>query len=261
MILHSANDGASWQAQTSGTTPTFRGVLGEPPQRRLRRRHRGTILHSVNDGASWQAQNSGTNRELEAVWGSGPNDVFVAGENGTILHSVNDGVSWQAQNSGTTQELEAVWGSGPKDVFAAGVGSVILHRNDPEPSIDGDAVFAVLTNNSLWEFGAAGWQHLLSPAGTILSVASVTDGAGQAVAFAITSDHNLWEHSGNFPGNGWQILSAGSFQSVSAQPISPGRPSSSPYSPTILSGRTTPLSAATVGATCRRPAPSWRPTP
>jgi uncharacterized protein YbcI len=75
------------------------------------------------------------------------------------------------------------------------------------------AVQAVL-DSSLWEHTSAGWQNL-SPAGTILAVSSVTDGAGQDVAFAIPADHNLWEHSPAIPG-GWMRLSTGSFQSVSA---------------------------------------------
>ena len=225
----------------------------------------GVILHSSNDGATWQAQISGTTQALNSVWGSGPNDVFAVGPNGLIVHSSNDGASWQAQISATTQFFTGVWGSGPDDVFVVGSNGVILHRNDPEPSIDADPVFAVLTNNSLWEFGGAGWQRLLSPAGTILSVASVTDGAGQADRLR----HHLrpsplgTQGVPGFPGNGWQILSAGSFQSVSykPRPTSPAGPSSLAYSPTTPYGNTTPPSAATAGATSRRPAPSCRPTP
>ena len=74
-------------------------------------------------------------------------------------------------------------------------------------------VFAVLTNNSLWEYSSqfnGGWA-MLSPAGTILSVSAVTDSAGHDDAFAVTTNHNLWEHS---PNNGWVQLSTGSFQQV-----------------------------------------------
>jgi hypothetical protein len=57
---------------------------------------------------------------------------------------------------------------------------------------------------------------MLSPAGTILSVSAATDANNNDVVFAITADTNLWEHSLALPGNGWRILSTGSFQSVSA---------------------------------------------
>ena len=177
-----------------------------------------------------RSQKSGTTQALNGVWGSGPNDVFAVGSrNELIVHSSNDGASWQAQHSANTQFFTGVWGSGPDDVFVVGSNGVIVHRNDPEPSLDGDAVFAVLTNNSLWEFGAAGWQHLLS-ARRHHPVRHERHrwGGPSGRLYAITSDHNLWEHSASFPGNGWHILSAGSFQSAQRrhQP-SPARPSSS----------------------------------
>jgi PKD repeat protein len=83
----------------------------------------------------------------------------------------------------------------------------------------GDAVvFGVLGDhssapNSLWQFDpkGGGWTEL-SPSHTVLSVSAVADSAGNDVAYAVTSDHNLWEHG---PA-GWSLLSAGSFQQVSA---------------------------------------------
>jgi hypothetical protein len=76
-------------------------------------------------------------------------------------------------------------------------------------------VFAVLADESLWENSSAfpgdHWQ-MLSPGGTVLSVSALTDASGNDDVFAITADHNLWEHT---PA-GWALLSAGTFQSVSA---------------------------------------------
>lgn len=67
----------------------------------------------------------------------------------------------------------------------------------------------------MWEnnplFPGDHWQ-MLSPAGTVLSVSAVTDGAAGEVVYAITADRHLWEHTPS----AWAFLSAGAFQSVSA---------------------------------------------
>ena len=81
-------------------------------------------------------------------------------------------------------------------------------------------VFGVLTDDSLWEepvaFGLnTGWVEL-SPAGTIQSISAVTDKSGEEWCYAIvTTGNNLWLHGPAFP-SGWQQLSNGSFQQVSA---------------------------------------------
>jgi hypothetical protein len=99
----------------------------------------------------------------------------------------------------------------PGDVFAEGSNAVILHRNDPETPLLPDPIFYVQTDGSLYEKSGAAPQ-LLSPAGTILSISSVTDASGQADVYAITSDHHLWE----FRPPGWISLSVGSFKQLSA---------------------------------------------
>ena len=81
-------------------------------------------------------------------------------------------------------------------------------------NLSGNAVvFAVLTDNSLWEYSSlnpGGWA-LLSPGGTILSVSAITDASGNDDVFAITADTHLWEHTPS----GWMMLSVGSFQQIS----------------------------------------------
>ena len=78
VILHSTNDGASWQAQNSGTTQILE-ASGGAAQATSSPWAGGVILHSTNDGASWQAQSVGPRRTSIDVWGSGPNDVFAVG--------------------------------------------------------------------------------------------------------------------------------------------------------------------------------------
>ena len=73
----------------------------------------------------------------------------------------------------------------------------------------------MLTDDSLWEnssqFGGDGWRNL-SPAGTILSISAIQDVSNADLVFAVTANHQLWEHT---PA-GWSLLSAGNFLSISA---------------------------------------------
>ena len=81
----------------------------------------------------------------------------------------------------------------------------------------------MLTNGALYEQDPAlgtglnvGFS-LLSPAGTIVSASAVTDLSGNPTVYAVVANtHNLWEHSPALPGDGWMIISSGSFQQVSA---------------------------------------------
>ena len=72
--------------------------------------------------------------------------------------------------------------------------------------------FGLKTDGSLSQNDTAGGSQPLSPAGTILSISAVADGAGGNDVYAITADRRLWEHT---PG-GWTLLSVGSFRQLSA---------------------------------------------
>ncbi len=75
-----------------------------------------------------------------------------------------------------------------------------------------NVVFYVGTDHSLTESGPGGKVTLSGP-GTILSASAVTDNAGNDDVYVITVfGHQLWEHSAA----GWAMISAGSFQQISA---------------------------------------------
>ena len=123
VILHSANDGASWQAQNSGTTQVLFGVWGSGPNDVFAVGDGGVILHSANDGATWQAQNFGDTQIFYfGVWGSGPNDVFAVGGSGVIQHYT----SWVPQNSQTRESTLGRLGERPQRRLRRG-----RQRRDP----------------------------------------------------------------------------------------------------------------------------------
>ena len=74
-----------------------------------------------------------------------------------------------------------------------------------------NVVFYVGTDHSLTESGPGG-TVVLSPAGTILSAAAVTDNAGNDDVYAITAGRTLWEHTVA----GWQMISGGAYAQIVA---------------------------------------------
>ena len=59
-ILATSNGGATWKAQSSGTTETLYGVAFANASDGWAVGQIGTILATSNGGATWNAQNSGT---------------------------------------------------------------------------------------------------------------------------------------------------------------------------------------------------------
>ena len=88
---------------------------------------------------------------------------------------------------------------------------MILHNSGTAEPIAADPVFTLMADNSLYE-QTGSTRTLLSPAGTILSISSVTDYTGQAIVYAVASDHHLWKYT---PA-GWAFVSSFSFQQINA---------------------------------------------
>jgi hypothetical protein len=173
----------------------------------------GTLSGTLN----WE------NSTLTVTFSSATQKVMLAGRLYTV--TLPRGIRLPAP--GFNFHLDAsVQVSGPSPAGVTPTGSNGGHGPTPSPNTSNparepDPVLAVLVDDSLWEKTSAGWV-MLSPAGTILSASAVTDAAGHDVAFAITADHNLWQHSAALPGDGWALVSAGDFQSVSAATNSAG---------------------------------------
>ena len=67
-ILRTENGGASWTAQTSGSSnPLWSVSMGADGRLGWAVGVRGTILRTENGGASWTAQTSGTSNDLYSV--------------------------------------------------------------------------------------------------------------------------------------------------------------------------------------------------
>jgi Bacterial Ig-like domain (group 3) len=65
-----------------------------------------------------------------------------------------------------------------------------------------DDVFAITSDNHLWEHTASGWA--IRSVGSFASLSGATNAAGQGDVFAVLTDTSFWEYDPAFPG--WQDL-------------------------------------------------------
>jgi hypothetical protein len=218
------------RAPLPGSRAIDKGILsgGVPTdQRGLRRTF-------VNAGIAKPSGGDGT--DIGAVEVGSPDVVYVVGVDHSLTQ-VSYAGSVVLSGAGSILAVSSATNSAGQDVVFAITSDTHLWQHDAAgwrilsagsfQSISaatnkpGDAViFGVLTDNSLWEnsslIGGDHWLNL-SPAGTVLSISAVVSsgmGAGfNDEVFAVTSDHNLWQHDAV---SGWALLSRGNFASISA---------------------------------------------
>ena len=125
-IYHSDNYGATWSAQSSGTSyPLHAGADGAYAVG-----DHGTFIKTTDQGANWTSYATGTTANLYAFLdGNGFNEVAL-GEGGTIIRSTDGGVTWSPRTSGTTSTLRAISSLGAFLFVAVGDGGTVLKTTD-----------------------------------------------------------------------------------------------------------------------------------
>ncbi len=98
VVLHTANNGANWETQNSGTSVNLSGVYSSS-NITLAAGNNGVILRSDNYGANWIQITSGTSNNLYSITRASTSVYFAAGASGTILTSTNAGINWSSQQS------------------------------------------------------------------------------------------------------------------------------------------------------------------
>jgi photosystem II stability/assembly factor-like uncharacterized protein len=95
LVLATADGGASWAPQTTGTTAALTGLAVASPSCLIAVGEGGTVLRS-GDGASWAKAASGTEETLNAVAAAGESAIWAVGATGTRLFSSDGGQTWTA---------------------------------------------------------------------------------------------------------------------------------------------------------------------
>jgi hypothetical protein len=126
-ILHSTDQGASWQSATSNTTSNLWSVWGSGPGDVYACGDNGILRHTT-DGTTWTTPAT-LGGACRALWGSSATDLYAVGSGYRISHSTN-GTSWnEMQPIGNADSFYGVWGTGPTDVFVVG-NHKIVHAVD-----------------------------------------------------------------------------------------------------------------------------------
>ncbi|TCO81753.1 photosystem II stability/assembly factor-like uncharacterized protein [Plasticicumulans lactativorans] len=107
-IVATADGGASWRAQASGTPVGLRSVHFVDARHGWAVGLEGTIVATADGGASWRAQTGGTPVGLRAVHFVDARRGWAVGGGGTIVATADGGASWRAQASGSAVALYAV---------------------------------------------------------------------------------------------------------------------------------------------------------
>jgi photosystem II stability/assembly factor-like uncharacterized protein len=134
-IVATSNGGATWTAQTSGTTDTLDAVAFSDASDGWAVGGDGTIIATTNGGATWSRRSSGTTDNLDSVAFATAKDGWAVGTaydglghviGNVILATTNGGATWRAQSSGTTNSLNAVVAGDASHGWVAGGNGTIL---------------------------------------------------------------------------------------------------------------------------------------
>lgn len=94
VIYATANGGANWTEQSSGTTQRLVAVHFPSANTGYSVGYSGTIIKTTNGGANWVAQISPSTNNLWGVYFIDNLTGWAAGWHGTILHTTNGGVTY-----------------------------------------------------------------------------------------------------------------------------------------------------------------------
>src|SRR5258706_1122340 len=100
-IVRTTDGGASWRAQSSGTTRSLRGVSFNDALTGTAVGDAGTIVRTTNGGQTWTPQSSGTTADLRGVSFTDSQTGAAVGGGGTILRTGDGGATWVRQLSGS----------------------------------------------------------------------------------------------------------------------------------------------------------------
>ncbi|MDR2186729.1 MAG: glycosyl hydrolase [Azonexus sp.] len=100
LILHSADDGATWNWLATGFKGSLWSVVALPDGILLAAGLRGALYRSADHGANWSAVDSGASASIISLaWRDGGSKVIAASVDGEVLSSTDTGASFQSVRS------------------------------------------------------------------------------------------------------------------------------------------------------------------
>jgi photosystem II stability/assembly factor-like uncharacterized protein len=130
-IMRTADGGATWSRQRSGTTSALHGVAFVDANTGYTVGAAGTVLRTANGGSAWARRTSHTTLDLTGVAFVDRRRGLVVGEQGLILSTANGGLTWQRRRFRTgAATLNAVARWGTRWAWAAGDQNTILRTGN-----------------------------------------------------------------------------------------------------------------------------------
>lgn len=120
MIARSTDNGASWEAQKSGYTGSFYGVLPVPPNALLAYGMRGNVFRSEDNGKTWNKVETPLELSLYGAVTTLRRELMLVGENGVVLVSKDGGKSFKLGSVGEQQRLAAALALDGGELLTAG---------------------------------------------------------------------------------------------------------------------------------------------
>ena len=130
LVLSTADGGATWKAQTSGTVARLNAVSVIDTNNAFAVGDAGTVRYTANGGDTWKGRNTGKATSLRGVTFGDWSHGWVVGDNGAILHTASGGKHWTAQTSHTHASLCAIAFTSASSGWVAGSGGVIRHTTN-----------------------------------------------------------------------------------------------------------------------------------
>jgi photosystem II stability/assembly factor-like uncharacterized protein len=109
LVLYTADGGATWALQNSGTDATLYHVDFRDDERGWAVGERGTILRTEDGGATWRVTGAPVRSTLLSVTFVSKDEGWIAGRGGVILRSDDGGQTWLRQETNTRQNLYALF--------------------------------------------------------------------------------------------------------------------------------------------------------
>lgn len=129
-ILYSADRGATWEIQRSGTKEAlFQADLVSDEIGWISGGY-GTLLHTKDRGKTWSPQASGTKEHFFSIDFISEREGWAVGSRGTVLYTNDGGLSWVKRSISEDVILNSVSFINPERGWIVGEFGVIYHSKD-----------------------------------------------------------------------------------------------------------------------------------
>jgi photosystem II stability/assembly factor-like uncharacterized protein len=135
-ILHSKDEGMTWEIQRSPTRSALFQVRFLNREKGLISGSYGTLLSTIDGGSNWSAQSTGTTEHLFGLTALNEETAWAVGSRGTILHTQDGGRSWINASLSEDLTLSSVAFVSPTNGWIGGEFGVIFRTQNGGKSWD-----------------------------------------------------------------------------------------------------------------------------